>query len=139
MISTVHPSPQPKWHLNRFSRFCTDDRKVFLYFTMGRPFPPQNCPFSLGSGPHLIHGSLGPPESSDLNPNGISIGAAFLQSSLVCQTDRQTDHATRSVTIGRIYVRSTTMRPNNIQPFGHNTPTLQTDRHTDRTGNGPMA
>jgi len=28
-------------------------------------------------------------------------------------TDRPTDHATRSVTIGRIYVRSTPMRPNN--------------------------
>jgi len=29
------------------------------------------------------------------------------------QTDRPTDHATRSVTVGRIYVRSTAMRPNN--------------------------
>jgi len=29
------------------------------------------------------------------------------------QTDRPTDHATRSVTIGRIYIRSTAMRPNN--------------------------
>ena len=27
-------------------------------------------------------------------------------------TERQTDHATRSVTIGCIYVRSTAMRPN---------------------------
>jgi len=30
----------------------------------------------------------------------------FLQGSLVWQTDRQTDHATRSVATGRIYVRS---------------------------------
>jgi len=30
-------------------------------------------------------------------------------------TDRLTDHATRSVTIGRIYVRSTAMRPNKSQ------------------------
>ena len=29
------------------------------------------------------------------------------------RTDRWTDHATRSVTVGRIYVRSTAMRPNN--------------------------
>jgi len=29
-------------------------------------------------------------------------------------TDRPTDHATRSVRIGRIYVRSTAMRPNNL-------------------------
>jgi len=28
-------------------------------------------------------------------------------------TDRLTDHATRSVRIGRIYVRSTAMQPNN--------------------------
>ena len=30
------------------------------------------------------------------------------------QTDQPRDHATRSVTIGRTYVRSTAMRPNNI-------------------------
>ena len=29
------------------------------------------------------------------------------------QTDRQTDHTTRSVTIGRIYIHSTAMQPNN--------------------------
>jgi len=29
-IYTVHSSPQPKRHLDRFSRFCTDDRKVTL-------------------------------------------------------------------------------------------------------------
>ena len=28
--------------------FCTDDRRVSLYFTMGRPSPAQNCPFSCG-------------------------------------------------------------------------------------------
>ena len=32
---------------------------------------------------------------------------------LTSVTDRPTDHATRSVRIGRIYVRSTAMRPNN--------------------------
>jgi len=36
-----------------------------LYNTMGRPFPPSKLPLSMGrSGPHLIHGSLGPPEPS---------------------------------------------------------------------------
>ena len=33
-------------------------------------------------------------------------------STITSVTDRQTDHATRSVTTGRIYVRSTAMRPN---------------------------
>jgi len=44
-----------------------------------------------------------------LNPNGTSIGAAVfagLTSVTDRQTDRPTDHATRLVTIGRIYVRS---------------------------------
>jgi len=44
MIPWAYPSPQPKRHLDRFSRFCTYDRRVSLYFTIGRPFP-QNCPF----------------------------------------------------------------------------------------------
>jgi len=55
-----------------------------------------------------------------LNPNGSSIGAAVF-AGLISVTDRQTDrptdrptdHATRSARIGRIYVRSIAMRPNN--------------------------
>jgi len=47
-----------------------------------------------------------------LNPNGSSIGAAVF-AGLTSVTDRPTDHATRSVRIGRIYVRSTAMRPKN--------------------------
>jgi len=37
-------------------------------------------------------------------PNGISIGSA-VSTGLTIVTDRPTDHATPSVTIGRIYVR----------------------------------
>jgi len=51
MISTVHLSAQTKRHLDWLSRFCTDDRRMSLYFTMGRqfrPFSPQNCPFPWG-------------------------------------------------------------------------------------------
>jgi len=40
------------------------------------------------------------------NPNDISIGAAAF-AGLTSVTDRQTDHATRSVTLSHIYVRST--------------------------------
>ena len=46
------------------------------------------------------------------NPNGISIGSAVF-AGLTSVTDRPTDHATRSITIDRIYVRSTAMRSNN--------------------------
>ena len=45
-----------------------------------------------------------------LNPNGSSIGSAVF-AGLTSVTDRPTDHATRWVRIGRIYVRSTAMRP----------------------------
>ena len=74
-----------------------------LPLPMGRSGPPSNTWFP---GPTRV-----------LNPNGISMVQLFLQGSLVWQTDRQTDrptdHATRSVTIGRIHVHSTAMRPNN--------------------------
>ena len=46
------------------------------------------------------------------NTKGFLISSAIF-AGLTNVTDRQTDHATRSVTIDRIYVRSTAMRPNN--------------------------
>jgi len=114
-IPTAHPSPQPKRHPYRFSRLCTDDRRVSLYFTMGRPFCPKNLPLPMGgSGPPSNTWFPWPAEV--LNPNGSSIGAAVfagLTSVTDRPTNRPTDHATRSVRIGRIYVRSTAMRPNN--------------------------
>jgi len=110
-IPTAHPSPQPKWHPYRFSRLCTDDRRVSLYFTTGRPFSPKNLPLLMGgSGPPSNTWFPGPTQV--LNPKGSSIGAAVF-AGLTSVTDRPTDHATRSVRIGRIYVRSTAMRPNN--------------------------
>jgi len=60
---------------------------------MGRPFSPfKIAPSRERSGPHLMHGYL--------NPNGISIGSTVLRSSWLWQTD----DATPSLTIGRIYV-----------------------------------
>jgi len=47
-IPWAHLTPQAKWHLNQFSRFCTDDWRMSLYLTMGCPFLPQNCPFPWG-------------------------------------------------------------------------------------------
>ena len=61
-----------------------------------------------GSGPPSNTWFPGPTQV--LNPNGSSIGSAVFAGLSV--TDRQTDHATRSVRIGRIYVRNTAMRPN---------------------------
>ena len=64
MIPWVSPSTQPKQNLDRFSHFCTDDHRVPLYFAMGRAFLLKITPSHGGCGPHLIRGSLGPPESS---------------------------------------------------------------------------
>ena len=45
-------------------RIAAAHRRYSLFFTMGRPSP-SKLPRSMAeSGPHLIHGSLGPPESS---------------------------------------------------------------------------
>jgi len=79
---------------------------------------PKLCPFPWGSGPPSNTWFFRPTQV--LNPNGSSVGAADfagLTSVTDRQTDRQTDHATRSVRIGRIYVRSTAMRPNNNKNF----------------------
>jgi len=64
-----------------------------------------------GSGPPSNTWFPGPTQV--LNPNDSSIGAAVF-AGLTSVTDRPTDHANRSVRIGRIYVpvRSTAMRPN---------------------------
>jgi len=65
-----------------------------MYFTTGHPFLHQNYPFYGGSGPHLVHGSLGPPKSTS------QMTSQLVQ--LFCMAhehDRLTDHATRLVTI----------------------------------------
>jgi len=75
----------------------------------GTPPFPLKFPLTMGrSGTPSFAWLLGP--TRVLNPNGISIGLAVF-AGLV--TLRQTDHTTRSVTIGRIYVSSTAMRPKN--------------------------
>lgn len=82
-----------------------------LYFTTGRPSPPQNCPFPWGHpDPNLIHGFLGPLESSAQTASRFSIGSAIF-AGLTSVTDQLTDHATQLVTTGRIYIYSTEMRP----------------------------
>jgi len=69
---------------------------------------PQKLPLPLErSGPHLIHGSLGPPKSA-ATPNGILINSAVfagltnmtnteIDRQIEREADRPTDHATLSV------------------------------------------
>ena len=71
--------------------------------------PPQKLPLPwVSETPPSNTQFLGP--TRVLNPNCISIGSTVF-ARLTTVSDKQTDHATRSVTVGRIYVRSTAMRP----------------------------
>jgi len=80
----------------------------------GTSLSPSKLPLPIGgSGPPSNTWFLGP--TWVLNPNGISVGAVIF-AGFTCVRDRPTDHATRSVTIGRIYVRSIVMWPNYGRP-----------------------
>jgi len=96
-------------------RIAAAHGRYFLYFTVGRPSPPQNCPLPVRDlDPHVIHGSMDHP-----NPRSKRHLDRF---SRFCRahdrnrhtdrpTDRQTYRATLSVSIGRICVHTTAMRP----------------------------
>ena len=100
MIPSAHPNPQRKRHLDQFSHFCTDDCRVSLHFTIGCPFSPSKLLLPMGgSGPLSNPWFLG--RTRVLNPN------AFSRFCRAHYCDRPTDYATRLVTIGLIYVRST--------------------------------
>ena len=80
VLPSAHPSPQPKWQIDQFSRFCTAHGSESLCFTMGNRFP-QSCPFS--SVPPSNSWFLG--RVAAHNPNGIMIGSAvFAQVTAEC-------------------------------------------------------
>jgi len=129
MTPWTHPSPQTKWYLYRFSRFCTMGRPIVKYMDTlwsqsvhilynGTPlFPLKIAPSHGGSGPPYEYDTWLPGPTPVLNPNSISIGSAIL-AGLTSVTDRPIDHATWSVTTDRIYVRSTAMRSKNYYCVG---------------------
>jgi len=86
-------------------------QKVPILYNGTTIITPKFAPSHGDLNPHLIHGPLGPAKSS-IQTASRSV-QPFLQGSLVWQTEGRTDHAARSLTIGRIYVRSTTMRSKN--------------------------
>ena len=85
VLSSAHLSPQPKQQIDWFSRFCTGHGRVL-----------SGMSFALTNSTSIT-----------------SAGFAGLISITDRQTNRHTDHATRSATICRIDVRSTAMRHNN--------------------------
>jgi len=103
MLPWTHPTQHAKRYLDRFSRICTAHGRASQYFTVSRPFSPQKYSFAIACGIWTPSNTsfLGPTRIH--NPNGISIASFSVGPTTV--TDRPTDHATRSVTIGRTYVR----------------------------------
>jgi len=86
--------PTLLWHSRPIqlllSTCCTARGREFLYFTMGHHFSHQNCPLPWrGLDPHLIHGSLGPPESSTHTASDLDRLSGF--AGLTSVTDRPTD------------------------------------------------
>ena len=59
VLPSAHRNPQPKWQIDRFSQFCTAHGRV----SSGISFPLLIALSHAGSGPHLMHASLVPPES----------------------------------------------------------------------------
>jgi len=86
MIPWANPSPQSKRHLHQFTHFCTDDRWVSLYFTMGRPFP-SKLPLPMGI--WTPSNTWFPVRTRVLNTNSILIGSALF-AGLTGVTDRHT-------------------------------------------------
>jgi len=107
-IPWAYSSSQPKQHLDRFSRFCTDDHIVSLYFAMGRPFFLSKLPLPMGqSGSHLIHGSLGPPYQSPQPKRHLDRFSRFCRAHQCDRlTDRQTDRPRFSVGNNRPHLRT---------------------------------
>ena len=95
---------------------------VFLRHSVlyNRPslFPLKIAPFDWGSGPPSNTWFLGPCPVHDPNKQYLDQFSHFCRA-YYCdrQNDRPTDHATRSVTVGCIYIHSTAMRHNNNDFF----------------------
>ena len=82
--------------------------QVTLYFTIlynGTPLSPSKLILPIGSYKPPSNAWF-PGPNRILNPNGISIGSAIF-AGLTSGTERLTHHTTRSVTIDRMYIRST--------------------------------
>jgi len=115
-LTTCAP-PSNTWFLGPIRPHCPNGisigSAIFAEMTVcvrilhnGTPLPQKIAPFHRGI--WTPSKTRFPGLTRVLNANSISIGSAVLQGSLVWQTsltDRPTDHATRSVTTGRKYVR----------------------------------
>jgi len=68
VLPSAHQGPQPKWQIDRFSRFCTPHGRKSLYFTVGALSQKLPLPWGIWP-PRLTHDSLGPSESTTQTPS----------------------------------------------------------------------
>jgi len=76
MMLLAHTSPQPKRHPDWFSRLCTDDCGVSLYFTMVCLFSLKIAPSHIGIWTSFNMWFIGPTRVRDANGNLI-VSAVF--------------------------------------------------------------
>jgi len=111
MVAWVRATQSPKWHLDRFSCFCTAQAGMSLYFTIGRPYTPKIASF---------HGDadMVPWARPSAQPKRHLDRFSRFCRAHYCERprDKPIDHATRSITTGHIVtyeVRPTVVQPNN--------------------------
>ena len=100
--SLVKQLTTQKQNINANNKLKTSGQREFWWKAASQKASFKNCPFPWGdSGRRLIHGSLGPPESTTQTASRSVY--PFLHSSWSCPTptDRHTDHR-MSATVGRI-------------------------------------
>jgi len=99
------PEPTTQTESRSVRPFLHNSRQTVPVLYNGRLSSPQNYPFPWGNvDSHLIHGSLGPPQTSNLTASR-SV-QQFLESTLLCQTDRPTDRLRYSVCNSRRHLRT---------------------------------
>jgi len=90
----AHPSSQHNPYISiRSAVFSQMTAECPYTLEWAAPSPIKIAPSHGGCEPHLIRGSLGPPES--LTQTASQSVQPFLQGSLVCQTDRLSIRQTR--------------------------------------------
>jgi len=93
-----HPSPNPKRHLDQFSRYCRVRARQSLYYTVNSPFPPSELPSC------TVHPKVHFYCFSHF---------AGLTTVINRPTDRQTDRPRYSICSNRPHLHGTATQPKN--------------------------
>jgi len=95
VLPSAHPSPQPKWQIDRFIRFAPVTTESLPILHNGPPLPPSKLPRPIG-GSGLPSNTWFLGLTKVINPNGILIGSAVF-AGLTSVTNRPTNGPRYSV------------------------------------------